>query len=201
MDVAKEIINIGLAKAADSLSFFTKERVMLKGLSLEIKPISEFAYPKQDDGNAFHVLFTEVKGDIEGTCFLNFREQDAENFWKIALPEAIMNNPEMKIEMGKAILMEADNIIAASVITQFANMLNVNMHGHIPNYHLVEYNDMNRFILDRSPSSSLYLQFSAEFASDSVDVFPDFLWMLDSSFMKNVQKFIEKDKTVMVQSK
>lgn len=196
IDVAKEIVNIALAKAADSLSFFTKEKVFIRGLDVEFNPIKDFDC-KSKDQKINHVLTTEIKGDVSGKCFLVFDGSDVENFWKIALPENIQNDPDKKKEMGQAILMEADNIITASVVTQFANLLKINMHGYVPNYDLLVCEKMNAFFHKDIDNSEAYLQFSATFTSESIQINPEFIWMLDSVFMNKVQTFVEEEANLL----
>ena len=193
MDIAKEIINIGLAKAADSLSFFTKEKVLISSLNIELKPLKEFSYPKDNKKQNFHVLTTEIKGDVDGACFLNFTQEAALSFWESALPSDVLEDVNKKIEMGKAILMEADNIITASVVTQFANLLGVRMYGFVPIYKQVNYKEMVKYMLSYAGDADVYLQFSAEFCSQKKSICPDFFWMLNAEFMNKVQEFIKHE--------
>ena len=37
LDIAKEVVNVGLGKAADSMAFFTKEKVLIRSLNFDVK--------------------------------------------------------------------------------------------------------------------------------------------------------------------
>ena len=41
LDVAKEVLNIGLSKSADSMSFFTKNKVLIRTIDLRIESIDD----------------------------------------------------------------------------------------------------------------------------------------------------------------
>ena len=73
-DIAKEIINIGLIKAADSMAFFTKEKVFIRSLDLEILDTSAIdqMYQNHDNQEDRYVLTTHIKGDLSGDCHLIF---------------------------------------------------------------------------------------------------------------------------------
>ena len=40
LDLAEKIINIGLAKASDSMAFFTKEKVLVNSLEVTLKELA-----------------------------------------------------------------------------------------------------------------------------------------------------------------
>lgn len=197
IDVAKEIINIGLSKAADSLSFFIHKKVLLQGLNLEVKPIEQLEYPKEGDDIIFHVLTSEIKGDIQGYCYLNFSEDDGSKFLNIALPDGVKNDEDKYKEMGKAMLLEVDNIITASVVTQFANLLKVSMHGFVPIYKMLHASQILEYMYTSSKEATSYLHFRAKFMCKEVNMAPDFIWLLDREFMKKVSSFIKEEKNIL----
>ena len=43
LDIAKEIINIAFSKAADSLSFFTKEKVLIQIMEIKFNTSESFS--------------------------------------------------------------------------------------------------------------------------------------------------------------
>ena len=115
---------------------------------------------------------------------------------KISLPASILEDEEQKMVMSDAILKEADNIISASVITQFANLLNFKIHGGVPNMDVMELDKVLSFMLSRASESEYFLQISAQFHTEEVDFSPEFVWFLDSKFIEGIKQFV-KDKSYL----
>jgi len=190
-DVAKEIINIGLGKAADSLSFFSQQKVIIRGSELILKNTNEAKNLSKKTGDNIHVLTTDIVGDLNGVCFLIFNEKEVNKLLKISLPASILEDEEQKIIMSDAILKEADNIISASVITQFSNLLKFDIHGGIPNMDIMSEKEVLPFLLSRATNSKYYLQISAQFHTEEVDFSPEFIWFLDSKFIDGIKEFVK----------
>ncbi len=190
-DVAKEIINIGLGKAADSLSFFSQQKVIIRNSNLVLKNMEEARDLSKKTGDKIHVLTTDIVGELSGVCFLIFNEKEVNKLLKISLPASILEDEEQKLIMSDAILKEADNIITASVITQFSNLLKFNIHGGIPNMDIMSEKEVSAFLLSRATDSKYFLQISAQFHTEEVDFSPEFIWFLDSKFIDGIKEFVK----------
>jgi len=154
--IAKKIIAAGLFKAAESLSFFMNETITLKDFENEqILSDSPWESSKKEESN-IQFLTTKVIGDLKGVCCLIFSEKEADQLRSAALPPEILESPEMMKEMSDDIMLEVDNIISASVITQFSNLLNVKIHGSVPGLKKVNYIEMKEFIANEI-NNELYL--------------------------------------------
>ena len=195
-DVAKEIINIGLGKAADSLSFFSQQKVIIRSSELVLKDTSEITTLSKKEGDNIHVLTTDIIGELTGVCFLIFNEKEVEKLLSISLPPAMLEDPEQKLLMSDAILKEADNIISASVITQFSNLLDFNIHGSVPEMDILSEDKILSFLLSRGGDNKYFLQISAQFHTEEVDFSPEFIWFLDTTFIDGIKKFV-KDKSYL----
>ena len=190
-DVAKEIINIGLSKAADSLSFFSQQKVIIRSSELILKNTSEAKKLSNKAGNKIYVLTTDIVGELAGVCYLIFNEQEVNKLLKISLPASILEDEEQKMVMSDAILKEADNIISASVITQFSNLLNFKIHGGVPQMDVMEEEKVLSFMLSRASESEYFLQISAQFHTEEVDFSPEFVWFLDNKFIQGIKQFVK----------
>ena len=195
-DVAREIINIGLGKAADSLSFFSQQKVIIRSSELILKNTSEATNLTNKEGDNIHVLTTEIIGELKGVCFLIFNEKEVNKLLKISLPASILEDEEQKKVMSDAILKEADNIISASVLTQFSNLLKFNIRGGIPEMDIMSEEKVLPFLLSRAADSKYYLQISAQFHTEEVDFSPEFVWFLNSKFIEGIKQFV-KDETYL----
>lgn len=189
-DVAKEIINIGLSKAADSLSFFSQQKVIIRSSELILKDTQEVKSVSNKKGEQIYVLTTDIIGELTGVCYLIFNENEVNKLLKISLPASILEDEEQKKVMSEAILKEADNIISASVITQFANLLNYGIHGGVPGMDVMNETEVLPFLLSRATDTQYFLQISAQFHTEEIDFSPEFIWFLDSKFIEGIKKFV-----------
>ncbi|MBL4648557.1 MAG: hypothetical protein JKY03_02420, partial [Aureispira sp.] len=117
-----------------------------------------------------------------------FTEKEAELLQKAALPPEIINDPVMFEAMKDAILLEVDNIIAAAVITQFANLLNRKMHGAVPELSTIDSSSFETVIQKRLDDQSHVINFKTNFSAKEKSFSPMFLWFMNKSFIDDIKK-------------
>ncbi len=192
LDLATEVINIGLAKAGDSLSFFTQEKVLIRSKDLVIYN----SYEKElftKSSTPITILSTQIRGGMNGYCYLIFNQQEVNQLQQISFPDTILNNPEQLKEMSKGMLMEADNIITAAVVTQFSNLFKIDMHGYVPEYFSGNSKEVNSYIRKHADEGNYILHFNTTLFSGERNISPEFLWCLDETFVKAIKKFVKED--------
>lgn len=189
IEVAKKIISAGLVKSAESLSFFMSETITLKDFeSDQLLNGSPWESSKKDESN-IQLLTTKVIGDLKGVCCLIFSEKEADQLRSAALPLEILASPEMMKEMSDDIMLEVDNIISASVITQFSNLLNVKIHGSVPDLKKVNYIEMKEFIANEISNELYLVSFKTSFESSKVVFNPEFVWLFDAAFTNSIKRY------------
>ncbi len=188
-NAANSIINIGLGKAAESLSFFMKEQITTNELDFSISKLDKDLDFTNKYGDNIHFLITEVIGELKGVCCLIFSEEEADQLRKAALPAEILNSPEMMSEMADAIMLEVDNIISASVITQFSNILNHSIYGGVPQLKKFTLEQLNEFVKLNYKEDMYIINFKTHFVSSGLDFKPEFIWLFDDSFLKSIKEF------------
>lgn len=132
-DLFKEIANIGLSKAADSLALLAKHKVLLKVPEIKLaNPLNLIEVVLEDNKpeNVFAVQ-SDIKGDLEGKTLLLFSKVYAEAFLKRIIEEMGPYDANLK-DVKESLLMEVSNIITGSIITQFANIFKINIYGAVP---------------------------------------------------------------------
>ncbi len=189
LEVAKIIIQKGLIKAAESLSFFMNETITLK----EFIDDSNLNHPplelsKKNEKN-IHLLTTKVIGELKGVCCLIFSEEEADHLRSVALPPEILNSPEMMAEMSDGIMLEVDNIISASVITQFSNLLKIKIHGGVPHLKKLSYDEMDEFISSEINNELYLISFKTSFESSKANFNPEFVWLFDNFFIDCIKNY------------
>jgi chemotaxis protein CheY-P-specific phosphatase CheC len=196
LSTSKEIINIGLAKAADSLSFFMHEKILIRSIDFKIVQLKDNQYLNDEDNRKYFVLTTDVIGELKGICYLVFSEEEANRIYKMSLPESILNSEEGMKEMGPAILLEIDNIVSAAVITQFSNLLNFKIYGGVPR---LEEKTMQAFkseIISQTNAEDYMINFRAEFIASGENFNPQFIWLLNQKFFVGVKDFLENSENL-----
>lgn len=196
LQVAKEIVTKGLLKSAESLSFFMKEKILLDDMDYSFDEPSPKAEFTNKEGHPVYLLLTEIIGELNGVCCLIFTEEEAEKIRDTALPAEIKNNPEIMSEMSDGILLEIDNIISASVITQFSNILNHKIYGGVPQIKKLTNSAINEFIKEKLEKEMLVINFNTRFISPILNFSPQFIWFFDKTFAESIKKFASKENII-----
>ncbi|MDH5475234.1 MAG: hypothetical protein OEX22_06045 [Cyclobacteriaceae bacterium] len=182
-DAFIEIASIGLSKSADSLSQIINEKVLLKTTKMGISIRERL---EKSDTNDFTVLTTRIMGEHEGICILIFSQEDALNIQKKCLPGS-----EEK-EMREALLLEIDNIISASVITQLANILDLKIYGDVPQITSLNLEELKQHLYDLKIEFKPLL-FSTNLISENLKIQPDFFWYFKDDMLKTLKEFVNKE--------
>ncbi|HSZ25325.1 MAG TPA: hypothetical protein VK766_06400 [Cytophagaceae bacterium] len=196
LDITEEIINIGLSKAADSLSFFLKEKVLIQLLELKINSENYSSLSFKNNLQKSYLLTTNIKGDIGGKAYLVLSESEVEKVIEVNLSDSIKNNLVEKEKMTDAILLELDNIITASVITQFANILQIKLYGDVPLLDVLEQNLLNPFLQENNKDDFKVIYFNSRFITENLDINPEFIWLMDNNFFNGVKKIVSDEKKI-----
>jgi len=130
-DIIREILNIGLARAADSFAVIAQERVLLEVPNIDLL-VSDDILRKVREYQARHVpIQSDIRGDFNGTTLMFFSGQHVQRLSRVCLrmqtPETLEVN-----ELQESLLLEISNIITGALVTQLANILKANIYGAPP---------------------------------------------------------------------
>jgi chemotaxis protein CheY-P-specific phosphatase CheC len=184
---AQDLVRHGMKKAAESLSFFLKKTVGLKEIENDTCSLSHSLSLKTKYSDEICVLTTYLLGELKGVCYLIFSQQEMELLIQSELPLEILNQPELKKEMGSALLLEMDNIISANVITEFANALKVKIYGDVPSMECMPQNQLFDVLAQAIDEEMFLLSFKAHFINDELDFNPEFIWLFDQEFIQKIK--------------
>ncbi len=189
-DVLREIANIGLSKSADALSFFVKERVLIEDIKISIGNPSSLPKFSRTKAEKLYILETLLKGEMKGGCYLVFDPSEVSLLNKICIPNS-MANSQANDSITHEILLEIDNIVSASVITQFSNLLQLKIYGHVPK--MMRWNsnevDKNLLAVAKEFDAEGILRISTTFRVEKSKISPEFIWILDNHFLDKVKEF------------
>jgi len=186
-DVIKEIVNIGLAKAADALAMIINEKVLIKCVELK-SPGDVFTEIDKDQ----IYLSTDINGDIRGVCYFIISKHDAAFLVDKALPNSTSDEPFVINEMNEGFLLELDNIISAAVTTQLANLLQMNIFGDVPKLSKWETLTNMDHLYDKF--NPLFLK--TEFQMESVTFNPRFYWFLEPKIMTKIREIVYSEMSI-----
>ena len=134
-------------------------------------------------------MITKVIGELNGVCCLIFSEEEADQLRNTALPPEVLNSPEMMAEMSDGIMLEVDNIISASVITQFSNLLKVKIYGGVPALRKVDSTELEKYLQEEINNEMYLVSFKTKFKSSHVSFAPEFIWLFDNTFVESIKNY------------
>jgi chemotaxis protein CheC len=134
-DALTELINIGFARAAASLSELTGHRVLLEAPQVAICPISDLNKVLgdhiQEETVTVHQLFS---GLVSGDALLLLDYNGA-----VILKELLTDEPAIANRLdasGREVLTEVGNILLNACLGLFGNLLRVHVTFSVPRLHL-----------------------------------------------------------------
>ena len=130
-DIIREILNIGLARAADSFAVIAQERVLLEVPSLDLL-VSDDIIQRVRDYQTQHVAMqSDIRGDFNGTTLMFFSGQHIQRLSRVCLRMPADDSLNIN-ELQESLLLEISNIITGALVTQLANILKANIYGAPP---------------------------------------------------------------------
>ncbi|WP_246559057.1 chemotaxis protein CheC [Hymenobacter piscis] len=130
-DIIREILNIGLARAADSFAVIAQEKVLLEVPNLDIVS-GQNVLEKVLDLQAGHVVIqSDIRGDFNGTTLMFFSGQHVQRLSRVCLRMTTSDSIHID-EMQESLLLEISNIITGALVTQLANILKAQIYGAPP---------------------------------------------------------------------
>lgn len=195
--VATRLIDLGLSKAAKALQSILNSPISITALDFIITNSvdeidTDFCTKRK---TKTYLLKTILVGELDGICHLVFSEEEVSTVYGACLPESILTGKsEQNDMMKKEFLTEIDNIVAAAAITEFANFLELNVYGGVPSLHVMNAEMTNQYIAGQSDMLRSIIKFKAHFHAPELDIFPDFIWLLDDNFIDKIKNLSNSSK-------
>lgn len=179
------IMNQGFQRASDAFSSFIGKSVKITNTqSVLVRHANDFSCISDEDGEII-VLVTKLIGDLTGKSYLILNADETTEIVKITSQTFGF----VSHQLNDALLMEIDNIISASVISELSNNLKLEVYGDVPMLKRMRAEELENFMerevegMDRSAMilSNTTFQFNV-----SERVHPQFLWKLSSKIFESV---------------
>jgi chemotaxis protein CheC len=130
-DFIREMINIGLAKAADSFAVIARDKVHMNVPSVEIMDPRDVSNVLPENDRTDTVVLSDVKGEVNGKTFILFDEEEATRLAEICIGKESDYKGNFAA-MRRSLLLEISNILTGAIITQLANILKLHIYGSAP---------------------------------------------------------------------
>lgn len=130
-DIIKEILNIGLARAADSFAVIAKDRVLLKVPDIQLIEVKDLVQLVTTYEDTHIIIQSDIKGDFNGATLMLFSEDHINMLSEVCLNMLEVQQGVMNV-MQESLLLEISNIITGALVTQLANILKANIYGSPP---------------------------------------------------------------------
>lgn len=172
------VMSKGFERAADSFSKLVGQHVRItNSTSVLVRHGEDFTCLSEESGD-LTVLTTQLIGDLSGKSFLIFSEEETNEIFKV------VGSPHNKT-LREAFLLEIDNIISASVISDLSNALNIEIYGDVPQIYQLHSNELQEFLAadltSHSEDPSSMILCNTTFRFDHGDqIHPQFIWRISS---------------------
>ncbi len=130
-DIIREILNIGLARAADSFAVIAQERVLLEVPNLDLVPSASIIERVREYQARYVAIQSDIRGDFNGSTFMFFSGQHVQRLSRVCLRMPATDSLRLT-ELQESLLLEISNIITGALVTQLANILKANIYGAPP---------------------------------------------------------------------
>jgi chemotaxis protein CheC len=160
-DALREVINIGVGKAAASLSAMASSKILLSVPTIFIqadeRPMSEAFFGTVEDLSEVTQSFG---GDIAGAASLLFSTSSAESLVGLLLGEGA-DSDDLLAER-EAVLIEIGNITLNSIIGTVANILATQVDFRLPHYRVIPTQEQKNSNIDEATTILAKISFSLE---------------------------------------
>lgn len=184
------MLSQGFENAANSFGKILNRNIKVStSQSVVIRNDSAFSYISEEQDDVY-VLVTNLMGDFSGRSYLIFSREEADEIAKSVLQESSGNE-----KLREAMLLEVDNILSASVISEMSNSLGASVYGDVPRLKRMRADELQVFISGTKESQETYsiIYFVTTFRFDNERIHPQFIWKLSS----HVFELIPSEKEVM----
>lgn len=163
LDLLRELFNIGMARAADSLAMTIGKQVLLQVPTLKVMKLYKMSHLVKDLEHYSLVVESDLKGDLQGRFFLLLQAPHVQELSRISRENARVSF-EDESRVSISLLQEVTNILMGAVTTQLSNLLNINIFGASPDFPSAQIADrIKRFVLQTPLHQGIIFTIASKF--------------------------------------
>ncbi|UXP32070.1 hypothetical protein N6H18_17140 [Reichenbachiella agarivorans] len=188
--IATNLIKEGLDCASLTLSSILKTPIAIKKIDYGYDSFQAvMSKTRANASDNYYLLRTGLIGELKGVCHLIFTAEEIAKINETCLPAAFQQSSSVEAaQLSEGFLTELDNIVAASVITQFSNYLDVDLFGHVPSLHIMPPSELEEYLGHEAEQFNNVVCFKANFIGEELDISPDFTWMFQDHFLNKIKE-------------
>jgi len=173
------LIQNGLERSCESLGFFLKQKIHLEQICFPQSGALNVNDLKSSVNEKDIVLYSQIIGEIKGACYFLLNREEADLILSKSFPGMDLADAKNKT-ITDAFLLELDNIITASVVTEFSNKLKIKLFGGVPQIHFkgAEHDPMPVL------SGGYAIDFNCSYKLDDYNFSPRFIWFFEKKFIE-----------------
>ncbi|MEH0157877.1 hypothetical protein V6R21_27615 [Limibacter armeniacum] len=181
----KDISSIMFDSVANSLGKMFGDEVFVRKVNCFEE--AEVALKAKENVEDQHLLMmtTEVIGDLQAGTYLVLEPEYKQKLCSHLLPASVVG----QLEMWEAVLLEMDNIAIAAMVTKLANILDVEIFGHVPEYAEDTCKNIVRVINEHKEEINPCYAVEGEFYSFKLQVPMKVLCYFGQDFIPQIENF------------
>lgn len=189
LKVATKLIFDGLSMAKASMEQILQSPISIEQIDYLNSELETSRFG--GDNKDVHLIQTELMGELKGTSYLIFSEHEVTKLYQACLPPNVANGDSDECNIMKmGFLTEIDNMVSAAVITEFSNILGLEIYGNVPSLKVLKSASLNQFIVDQSSEFESIIHFKAVFHGKELDICPDFIWVFHNQFVDKIKGIV-----------
>jgi len=190
-DIIREIINISVAKAADSFAMISKDKVLINVPEIKVFSKDQAVEEVVKKEATEVIVLSDIKGDITGNSLMLFSKHHIKKLSEVCLNEPYFDEEDIRLK--ESLLLEVSNIITGSLVTQLANILKMNIYGLAPRNPIY----LNRYdvdpILELDDTRSFLVTISTTFINKNNMIGLPLILILDLQNLNKILTLIRKN--------
>ena len=183
-DAASGLLQRAMEHSTIAFSNMVNEKVTLTSFTANLSDYQNINYAMGLKFTApYFLLITPLKGELTGKSLLVISPEEANKLFKSFLHQEPPQDLSMLSEMQRAVLLELDNILSASVVTELANALNKKVYGDVPELKIIEgdITELMKVFFQDTFHHPVY-EINASFETSSNRIALHFVWLFNQDF-------------------
>ncbi len=191
IDAIREIVNIGVGRAAGQLNEMTGSHIRLKIPFVDLVPFQDITKEEEKiiQGKVLSAVLLDFKGSFSGVTAIVFPPESALALVMLLTGET-EDSPDLDVMRIEA-LKEVGNIVINAVMGSIANVLSEHLTYSLPVYYEGPVGDIAGLKKER-PADEWVLLARASFLIESLNIEGDILLILEVGSLENLVQSIRK---------
>ncbi len=187
IDALCELFNIGVGRAASSLSQIVNDEVKLSAPSISLLRAADVATNLLgSDFRKFSTVSLDFSGPFEAKSMLIFPERNALVIVANMLEDSL--NPEELAEFEQEAMCEVGNIIINACISALADLFEVEFHGGLPKH---QYSDNTLISVFHGNAEEMVLILEVDLTVSQQRIEGDLLFLLGVNSLEELIKHLD----------